>query len=80
MFKKISLSLLFVFSILFYQAQIEDPSEKVSWEISHEQEGCEVTLTAKITMEPHWHISAASLPIDCFSIPTSINIDEHPDR
>ena len=78
MFKKINLSLLFVFSILFCQAQIEDPSEKVSWEISHEQVGCEVTLIAKITMEPHWHISAASLPIDCFSIPTSINIDEHP--
>ena len=79
MFKKINLSLFFVLSLLFSFGQIEDPSEKVIWEISYEQVDCEVTLIAKITMDDHWHISAANLPLDCFSIPTSINIDDNPD-
>lgn len=79
MFKKINLSLFFVLSLLISFGQIEDPSEKVIWEISYEQVDCEVTLIAKITMDDHWHISAANLPLDCFSIPTSININDNPD-
>ena len=71
MFKKTYLSFLFILSVLSSFGQIEDPSEKVSWEISYEQVNCEVTLIAKVTMAEHWHISASNLPLDCFSIPTS---------
>ena len=79
MFKKTYLSFLFILSVLFSFGQIEDPSEKVSWEISYEQVNCEVTLIAKVTMAEHWHISASNLPLDCFSIPTSITISDHSD-
>jgi cytochrome c biogenesis protein CcdA/thioredoxin-related protein len=78
MLRKYSLLLIGLFISLFYFGQIEDPSEKVKWSFSYEQVNCEVTLIATINMNEHWHISAANLPLDCFSIPTSINIDKSP--
>jgi hypothetical protein len=77
MFKKTYLSFFFILSVLLSFGQIEDPSDKVNWDITYEQVNCEVTIIAKITMANHWHISAAYLPLDCFSIPTSITIEDH---
>ena len=79
MLRKYSILFILLFITLFSFGQIEDPSDKVKWSFSYEQVNCEVTLIATISMDEHWHISAANLPLDCFSIATSINIDENKD-
>jgi len=53
-------------------AQLEFPEDKVSWEFSLEQDGCDAFVVAKITCIPHWHVYAANLPESSFLIPTEI--------
>ncbi len=54
------------------QAQLEFPEDKVSWEFSIEQNGCDATIVGKITCVEHWHIYAANLPEGSFLIATTI--------
>lgn len=57
-------------------SSLEFPEDMVHHEITIEQENCQVTIIAKIEVVDHWHINAANLPFDCFSIPTLINVEE----
>ena len=55
---------------------IEFPEDMVHHEIFIEQENCKVTIIAKIDVKENWHINGANLPLDCFSIPTLISVEE----
>ena len=69
-------SLLISLSINFSIAQdMEFPEDKVHYTIKTEQKDCEVTIFADIEIEDKWHINAANLPPESFSIPTEIYID-----
>ena len=54
---------------------MEFPEDKVHYNIKSEQNGCEVMIFADIEIEDQWHINAANLPPESFSIPTEIYID-----
>lgn len=54
--------------------QIEYPEDKVSWKFTIEQDGDEATIIGTITMVEHWHIYAANLPDDSFSMPTEFEL------
>lgn len=56
-------------------AQINFPEDKVSWEFTVEQNGCDVTIVGKITMIEHWHIYAANLPKESWLLPTEVEPD-----
>jgi len=60
------------------QAQVEFPEDKVNWEFSIEQDGCNATIIAKITCVEHWHVYAANLPVESFLLPTEIEPDNSP--
>src|SRR5690554_1884696 len=75
MIKSISLFLVFVLS-LFSFAQMEMPEDKVKWDFSVEQDGCEATIIAKLKIVKHWHINALTLPADNFGIPTTFKINK----
>lgn len=71
--KKIILSLIAILSFVFSaNAQLEFPEDKVSWEFTIEQNGCDATIVGKITCVEHWHIYAAKLPAESFLIATEI--------
>ncbi len=38
------------------------PEDKVDWKFSVENDGCNATLVAEVTVDEHWHVSAANLP------------------
>ncbi|PCI96441.1 MAG: hypothetical protein COB15_10175 [Flavobacteriales bacterium] len=57
-------------------AQIEFPEDKVSWKFSIEQDGCNATIIAKITCVEHWHVYAANLPPEAFSLPTEVEPEQ----
>ncbi|PCJ25531.1 MAG: hypothetical protein COA97_07625 [Flavobacteriales bacterium] len=57
-------------------AQVEFPEDKVSWEFSIKQDGCDATIIAKITCVKHWHVYAANLPDGSFLLPTEIVPDK----
>ena len=74
------LLLIFSFTIFFsgeklFSQEMEFPEDKVKYVIKAEQNGCEVTVNAIIEIEKDWHINAANLPLESFSIPTDIFID-----
>lgn len=69
------LTFLFVFPL---QAQMEFPEDKVSWEFTVEQNGCDATIVGKITMVEHWHIYAANLPENSFLIATELQPENSP--
>ena len=50
----------------------EDPRDKVKYNLSLEQNGCEAYIIANIEIIDGWHINGANLPIDCYSLPTEI--------
>ena len=50
----------------------EDPRDKVKYNLSLEQNGCEAYIIANIEIIDVWHINGANLPIDCYSLPTEI--------
>lgn len=54
----------------------EDPLDKVKWVFSVEQNGCEATIIAKVSIVDHWHVYAAHLPEGSFTLPTVINLSE----
>jgi thiol:disulfide interchange protein DsbD len=57
-------------------AQVEFPEDKVSWEFSIEQDGCNAIIIGKITCIEHWHVYAANLPEGSFLLPTEIEPDK----
>lgn len=57
-------------------AQLEFPEDKVSWEFSIEQNGCDAIIIGKITCVEHWHVYAANLPEGSFLLPTEIEPDK----
>ncbi len=70
--------LLSLFALLSYgftalSQDLEFAEDKVSWNFSIEQNGCEATIIGKIKIDEHWHINAAKLPPGSFGIPTSID-------
>tara|TARA_X000000950_G_scaffold48678_2_gene56698 strand:- start:238 stop:2295 length:2058 start_codon:yes stop_codon:yes gene_type:complete len=70
------IGLLFLFSGKNIVSQeMEFPEDKVHYIISAEQNGCEVTIKASIEIDDDWHINAANLPPESFSIPTDLYID-----
>ncbi len=75
---KIILFTLLSFSWGNVNAQLEFPEDKVSWKFSIEQDGCDATLIAEITMVKHWHIYAAKLPAGTFLLPTEIKLKKSP--
>jgi thiol:disulfide interchange protein DsbD len=75
--KFLLLPLLALFTLLVnVNAQIEFPEDKVSWEFSIEQDGCNATIVGKITCIEHWHVYAANLPEGSFLLPTEIEPDQ----
>lgn len=72
-FKHIAIPLVMLLAFVFNaKAQLEFPEDKVSWEFSIEQNGCDATIIGKITCVEHWHIYAANLPETSFLIATAI--------
>ncbi len=70
------IGLLFLFSCKnIFSQEMEFPEDKVHYIISAEQNGCEVTIKASIEIDDDWHINAANLPPESFSIPTDLFID-----
>jgi thiol:disulfide interchange protein DsbD len=59
----------------FFAEEIEKPIDKVKYDISIEQNNCEVFILFNIQIVENWHINAANLPVESFSIPTQINLD-----
>jgi len=57
-------------------AQIEFPEDKVSWDFSLEQNGCEATIVVKVTCVEHWHVYGANLPEASFLLPTEVEPDK----
>lgn len=56
-------------------AQI-DPLEKVSWEFSVEQNGCEAYIIGKASIVNKWHVYAAHLPEGGFALPTVMELEK----
>lgn len=73
MVKIVSLILAFVLSFVGF-AQMEMPEDKVDWDFSIEQNGCDATVIAKLKIVKGWHIYALDLPEESFSIPTTFTI------
>lgn len=75
-------SLIYLFTLLIsftgnitVAQDMEFPEDKVKYTIKSEQNGCELTIFAEIEIEDKWHINAANLPIESFSIPTDLYVD-----
>lgn len=72
-FKHIILPFIMLVAFVFNaNAQLEFPKDKVNWEFSVEQNGCDATIIGKISMVEHWHIYAAKLPETSFLIATEV--------
>ena len=54
---------------------IEKPQDKVSYQVSIDQNNCAAYIIVSVQIIDNWHINAANLPIESFSIPTQINLD-----
>jgi hypothetical protein len=72
---------LFFYSILVfslssvYSQDIEKPQDKVSYVVSVDQNNCDAEIIVNVQIINDWHINAANLPKESFSIPTQINFD-----
>lgn len=62
---------LFFYNTTFAQG-LEFPEDKVKATFTIEQNGCEATVVAKVTIVPKWHINAFVLPKGSFLYPTSM--------
>ncbi len=71
--KLLSLFLL-ILTVGSVSAQMEYPEDKVDWDFSVVQDGCEATIVGKFTVADHWHINATQLPEDNFGIPTTFKV------
>lgn len=56
-------------------AQVEYPEDKVKWKYKVEQNGCDATLIAEISIVPNWHIYNANPPEGVFFLPTVFQPD-----
>jgi len=74
--KSIFSLLIAVFVCLFSFSQIENPFDKVAWEFSVEQDACNATIIATISMQEHWHIGPNKLPVTSFAIPTDFILEK----
>src|SRR5690554_3645962 len=75
MMKPIVLILMFVLSFFSF-SQIEMPEDKVDWDFSVEQNGCDATIIGKLKIQEGWHIYALDLPEGSFSIPTTFKVQK----
>jgi Thiol:disulfide interchange protein DsbD, N-terminal len=69
------IALLFLVTTVVAQ---ENPLDKVKWDFSIEQNGCEATVVAKATIVKHWHVYGAHLPEGSFTLPTELNLEDSP--
>jgi len=74
----------FLLNIILLSSQIigqeeervnEKPEDKVGFELKLEQNNCSVFIVANIKIIEEWHINAANLPLESYSVPTQINLD-----
>lgn len=64
--------------VIGLQAQIELPEDKVSWNFTLEQKGCEATIIGRVKIVDHWHINATKLPAGSFGYATKIEFKKSP--
>ena len=55
--------------------EIEKPQDKVIYQVSIDQNNCDADIIVSVQIIDNWHINAANLPMESFSIPTQINLD-----
>ncbi len=74
-----TLLILFVFSLLakVSYGQMEFPEDMVKAKFSLEQNGCEATIIATVTVVPGWHINAVKIPQPTFLFPTSMKFKKN---
>lgn len=65
--------------VIGLNAQIELPEDKVSWNFTLEQKGCEAIIIGKVKVIDHWHINATRLPAGSFGFPTKIEFKKSAD-
>ena len=58
------------------ESNLEFPEDKVDWKFSLEEDGCNATIIAEVTVEDHWHVSAANLPEGSLQGETFVHPDE----
>ncbi|WP_043023581.1 protein-disulfide reductase DsbD family protein [Fluviicola taffensis] len=56
-------------------SQVEFPEDKVKWKFTVEQnDKCQATIVAEVTIVPDWDINALVLPKGSFGIPTTFDV------
>lgn len=73
--KPVVLILMFVLSFFSF-SQMDMPEDKVDWDFSVEQNGCDATIIGKLKIQEGWHIYALDLPEGSFSIPTTFKVQK----
>ena len=78
-FKNLNFLFFYCFTLIIsstlFSREMEFPEDKVKYTINIVQEECVVTILADIDIEEGWHINAANLPLESFSIPTDLYLD-----
>ena len=78
-FKYLNFLFFYCFTLItsgtLFSQEMEFPEDKVKYSINIVQEECVVTILADIDIEEGWHINAANLPLESFSIPTDLYLD-----
>ena len=78
-FKNLNFLFFYCFTLIIsgtlFSQEMEFPEDKVKYSINIVQEECVVTILADIDIEEGWHINAANLPLESFSIPTDLYLD-----
>ena len=78
-FKNLNFLFFYCFTLIIsgtlFSQEMEFPEDKVKYTINFVQEECVVTILADIDIEEGWHINAANLPLESFSIPTDLYLD-----
>jgi thiol:disulfide interchange protein DsbD len=78
-FKNLNFLFFYCFTLIIsgtlFSQEMEFPEDKVKYTINIVQEECVVTILADIDIEEGWHINAANLPLESFSIPTDLYLD-----
>ncbi len=59
-------------------SQMEFPEDMVKAKFSVEQNGCEATIVATITVVPNWHVNAVKIPPPTFLYPSALTIEKNP--
>jgi thiol:disulfide interchange protein DsbD len=81
MIKRFSTILGFFFLLVNFSitasGQMEYPEDKVKAKFTVEQNGCEATIIATITVVPKWHINAVKIPPPTFLFPSTLKIKKN---